>query len=339
MTRRVVRTLGGCALVFLGGPPACETPPTGPAAAPPDGIRGFNLADWTANGYASPGDPVGELDAAGANAVSIVITAYQADPAASRLRAHDPRTPTPFAVSVAADRALGLGMRVALKPHVDLDDGTWRGRIEPSDPDAWFAEYGAFVLEWARFAEAQGIGEIVIGTELAGTLPHGDRWRQLIADVRAVFSGDLSYAASWDEAHLVPFWPELDFVGIDFYYPVARRSDPGRLEILAEWQPWLARLERLHRQTGRPIVISEIGYRSVDGAALHPYAFGNDAAIDLAEQADLYWAAIEATGREGWIAGIYFWNWLASGGGGAEDMDYTPRGKPAEGVLREAWSS
>ena len=44
-------------------------------------------------------------------------------------------------------------------------------------------------------------------------------------------------------------------------------------------QPWLARLERLHRQTDRPIVITEIGYRSVDGAALHPYAFGDAAAI------------------------------------------------------------
>jgi hypothetical protein len=338
MARRLVSAFGGCALLAA-GQPACETAPTGPAEAPAGRARGFNLADWTANGYASPADPVGELAGAGADAVSIVITAYQSDAAASELRAHDPRTPTPFAVSLAALRARDLGMHVTLKPHVDLDDGTWRGRIEPSDPVAWFSEYGAFVLEWARLAEAQGIGGLVIGTELAGTLEHDDIWRRLIADVRAAFSGELTYAASWDEAHLVPFWPELDFVGIDFYFPVARRADAGRLEILAGWQPWLARLERLHRQTGRPIVIAEIGYRSVDGAALHPYAFGNDAAIDLVEQADLYWAAIEATGRESWIAGIYFWNWLAAGGGGPEDKDYTPRGKPAEDVVREAWTS
>jgi hypothetical protein len=111
------------------------------------------------------------------------------------------------------------------------------------------------------------------------------------------------------------------------------------VEILAGWQPWLNRLARLHEQTARPILITEIGYRSVDGAAMHPYAFGDDATLDLAEQADLYWGALEATGQEDWVAGVYFWNWLAAGGGGPDDTDFTPRGKPAEEVLTEAWGS
>lgn len=329
------------ALVLLLAAPGCETLPTGPAHAPADRVRGFVLADWTAEGYAfSPhAEPVDEVAAIGAREISLVVTAYQADPRDSAVRADDPRTPLPWAVRVPIATAAELGLRVTLKPHVDLDDGSWRGHIDPADPERWFDSYEEFVLAWARFAEAEGVEGFVVGTELAGTLRHEGRWRRLIEKVRAEFAGRLTYAASWDEAHLVGFWPELDFVGIDFYYPVARRPDPSRLEILAAWQPWLARLERLHRQTDRPIVITEIGYRSVDGAALHPYSFGDDATIDLAEQADLYWAALEATGREEWIAGVYFWNWLAAGGGGEHDTDFTPRGKPAEDVLREAWGS
>jgi hypothetical protein len=337
--RRLTVLVRGFALVLVAAAPGCDTLPSGPPHAPADRIRGFNLADWSPEGYAfSPhAEPVCELADVGANELSIVVTAYQSGPFESSIRAHDPRTPLPWAVRVPIATAAEVGLSVTLKPHVDLDDGSWRGHIDPADPDAWFADYEAFVLEWARFGETYEVGGFVIGTELAGTLRHEAHWRRLIERVRAEFSGKLTYAASWDEAHLVTFWSALDLVGIDFYFPVAGRPNPGRLEILAGWQPWLARLERLHRQTGKPVVITEIGYRSVRGAAQHPYAFGDDATLDLFEQADLYWAAIEATGREDWIAGIYFWNWLAAGGGGEEDTDFTPRWKPAEDVLRGAW--
>ena len=133
------------------------------------------------------------------------------------------------------------------------------------------------------------------------------------------------------------FWDALDLVGVDSYFPVADRNDAGRLEMLAGWQPWLDRLERLHRQTGKPILLTEIGYRSVDGAGKEPFTFGSGAGVDVGEQADLYWAALEATGRETWIEGVWWWNWLADGTGGALNRDYTPSGKPAEAVLTAAW--
>jgi hypothetical protein len=335
------RGLGqGLLLLLMATATGCDHPPTGPAKAPPDRIRGFNFADWTAGGYFDPpaAASLAELDAVGANSISIVITAYQESPAGSTIRLDDPRTPTSAAVSGAIEFAQRRGLTVVLKPHVDLDDGSWRGHIDPADAGAWFADYEVFVLEWALLARERGVEGLMIGTELAGTLQHEGRWRGLIGKVRAEFSGWLTYAASWDEAHLVPFWSELDYVGIDFYFPVARRADPSRLEILAGWQPWLGRLARLHGQTGRPILITEIGFRSVDGAAMHPYAFGNGAALDLDEQADLYWGAVEAAAGADWIAGLYFWNWLAAGGGGPDDTDYTPQGKPAEDVLAEAWN-
>jgi hypothetical protein len=158
----------------------------------------------------------------------------------------------------------------------------------------------------------------------------------LIERVRRVYGGEVVYAASWDGARRVGFWDAVDMVGVDFYGSVTRRRDPGRLEILSGWQPWLERLRLLHELTDRPLLLTEIGYRSVDGAGINPYLYGDDRTIDTGEQADLYWAALEALGSVDFVAGVYWWNWLADGGAGRDD--YTPGGKPAEEVLHDAWN-
>lgn len=326
----------GLVLVTL---PGCEHGPTTPASALPDRMRGITFVDWTAGGYSTPTaeSSLQDLAETGANTVTVLVTGYQSGAAANSVRAGDPRTPTPAAVTQTLLWAKTLGLRVALKPHVDVDDGTWRGHIEPAAPAEWFATYREFILPWARLAADMEAALFVIGTELAGTLSHTSEWSETIRCVREVFPGELVYAASWDEAGHVPFWRELDFVGIDFYYPVASRTDPGRLEILAGWQPWLERLRHLHRQTGRPVLLTEIGYCSTDGAGMHPYRYQDAAPLDLGEQADLYWAALEATAQVEWIAGISWWNWPADGSGGPDDAQYTPRGKPAAAKLTAAW--
>ena len=177
-----------------------------------------------------------------------------------------------------------------------------------------------------------------IGAELAGTLEHEARWRALIADVRDVYPGALVYAASWDELDRVPFWDAVDRLGVNAYFPISGRRDPTRVDLLVGWQPWLDRIEALSARTGRPWIFTEIGYRSIDGAAMDPSNFAMDRQLDLQEQADLYWAAMEVTrGRDGW-AGLYWWNWLVDGSGGPLDDNYTPAGKPAEEELEAAWS-
>lgn len=337
--RAALRAIVAIAALLLTASLACTTLPTGPSAASVPPVRGITLVDWTADGYGTRTAEIGVLTMAttGANTVVIVVTAYQADRASSRVRSGDPRTPTPAAVRRIIGVAKAQGFRVALKPHVDVDDGTWRGHIAPSDPAAWFESYRAFLVPWAALAETLGVDQLAVGTELAGTSPEEGQWRRTIDAVRTVFRGEILYAASWDEAGRVPFWDAVDLVGVDFYFPVEERSDAGRLEILAAWQPWLDRLERLHRQTGREILLSEIGYRSVDGAGMAPHDSERSAALDTGEQADLYWAALEATAKLPWIRGLYWWNWPADGSGGPLDVGFTPRGKPAAHELAVRW--
>jgi hypothetical protein len=212
----------------------CTELPTEPAAAAGMVVRGVTLADWTSSGYGRPSAmaAVDRIAAAGANRLVIVVTAYQNRTSDNIVRTDPNRTPTGSAVAVAAARAATQGLEVAVKLHVDLYGGEWRGNIRPSNPTAWFESYGAFVDQWADFADGIGAAQLVIGTELAGTIEHEDRWRALIAEARSRFGGEVVYAASWDEAQRVPFWDAVDRAGVDFYAPVSARPDAGRVEIL-----------------------------------------------------------------------------------------------------------
>lgn len=331
---------GWCAAAVVAAALAvsCDELPTEPAQSQRMPVKGVTLVDWSSDGFAraSAREALADIARAGANTVVLIRTAYQASASADVVEVR-PRTPTIASLEAAASEAAALGLRVVIKPHVDLDDGSWRGNIDPQDVAAWFASYAEFVLEAALLAQRVGAAQLVVGTEMAGTIEREDLWRSLIALVREAYSGEVVYAASWDNAARIGFWDALDAVGVDFYGAVARRDQPGRVELLAGWQPWIDRLHRLHRLTGKRILLTEIGYRSVDGAGQAPFAFGTDERIDTGEQADLYWAALEALGGRRWIEGVYWWNWLASGEGGADNDDYTPKGKPAQEELERAW--
>ncbi len=316
-------------------PTESEPVPSGPPR------RAITFVDWTRSGYSTPEAraSLDELADTGANTVVFVVTAYQLTARSSGVGSHFPLTPDDLAVLEARAHAGNLGLACALKLHVDVLDGSWRGLIEPERPDVWFETYTDFATFWAGFAETWGFEELAFGTELATlSAAHEAEWRALIAAVREVYSGRLVYAASWDEAEHVPFWDALDAVGVDAYFAVAGRRDASRLEMLAAWQPWLARLERLSRRTGREIQLTELGYMSRDGAGMNPPRFEGEEPLDLEEQADLYWAALTAVASAPRITGICIWNWPARAEGGVLDTDYTPRGKPAGEILRRAWS-
>ena len=318
---------------------SCEALPDAPARWNQTPIRGMTIVAWSRDGYDNADlTMLREIRQTGATHLSILTTAYQSSLHAEAVRADSARTPSSASLRRLLSDARAAGLETTLKPHIDLDDNAWRAFIDPTDPRAWFASYRSWILPLAALADSAGCRQLVIGSELAGTIRHEEEWRDLIREIRTIYHGDLVYASSWDEAFNVPFWDALDFVGVDYYFPVTTRSDPGRLDILAGWQPTLERLHMLERRAGRPVLLTEIGYRSIDGAGRAPWEYATTGEIDLAEQADLYWGMLEALSASGWISGLYVWNWSADGGGGEHDDDYTPRGKPALDELTAAWS-
>ena len=139
----------------------------------------------------------------GAEWVSIVATGHQREHTSTRIRRTE-ATPSDAGIVHMIDVAHDLGLQVMLKPHVDLshDPDHWRGDIgttwqgQPESWDRWFRSYRAFIFHHAELAQANGVDQLSVGTELAGTVGRSKSWRRVIAGVRARFDGTLTYAAT-----------------------------------------------------------------------------------------------------------------------------------------------
>jgi hypothetical protein len=70
----------------------------------------------------------------------------------------------------------------------------------------------------------------------------------------------------------------------------------------------------------------------MDGAAVHPWDYTLSAPPDLEEQRRAFSAFVKVWSEVSRLAGVFFWDWY--GAGGPTDTRYTPRGKPAAGVIR-----
>jgi hypothetical protein len=237
------------------------------------------------------------------------------------------------------------GLAVLLKPHLWLaerTDGVWRGDIDPSPAEwpAWSQNYRAVLVKYARLADELGVAGISIGSELTAVATgHPEFWRRLAAALRQEYSGFLTYAANWDqEFEEATWWDAVDFVGVDAFWPLLDAADEVlsaavcRTRLSAVRQ----RLEAVAARFDRPVLLTEIGYKSAVGAAYQPWEWHDGQTSDLDGQALIYRCIRDVFGTdpEPHIAGVYFWLWYtAPAWGGPGNSGFTPRGKPAEGVL------
>lgn len=302
-------------------------------------VKGVSLLDWSQSGYQSnfATAQIDHVQNLGASHLGLIATYYQNDPTSSVISPTS-RTPSLATLEEILNAIDQRGLKVLIKPHVDLESDGSRTTIDPDRPENWFSNYRDLILPLADLAERHSASHFIVGTELSSTIRYENEWRRLISEIRSRYSGQLVYAANWDEVYEVPFWDALDLIGVDFYYPISDANNPTRLELLENWQLWLGRLAQLKDQVGKNILFTEIGYRSIDGAGIRPYDFEVQADPDPEEQGDLYWAAIEACSDKEWIEGLLWWGWPAyRERSSTAATGYTPKGKPAEEILRQAW--
>lgn len=239
------------------------------------------------------------------------------------------------------------GLRVVLMPIILLSDprgNEWRGVINPPSWDDWMEQYEQFLLHFARIAAAGDVEVMTIGSELvsAEKYVHVDQWRGLIQSVRRVFPGKLSYSANWDHYKMVRFWSELDLIGMTSYYKLADEPNPTVDELVEEWKPIKRGILRWQEKIGKPILFTEVGWCSQEGASIEPwnyYRSQHATRAGLEEQKNNYIAFIETwhdqvLRPDPTVGGIIWWEWPKVEGG-PEDFNYTPKGKPAEKILRE----
>ncbi|HEX9124618.1 MAG TPA: hypothetical protein VF984_14870 [Actinomycetota bacterium] len=315
-------------------------------------VGGPKELTWATSGYVGrgPEQAMANLADTGAGWVAIIPKWWQDDVASTQIHPLDPPVPTDEEIVQAIRHAHDLGLRVMLKPHLGFvhDPEHWHGEIgtawndDPAAWDRWFASFRRFIIHFADIAEAEEVEQSSVGCELQGATRKAERWREIVRDVRDHFSGTLVYSANWGgEETGLPWWDAVDLIGVDAYYPLTEGNDPTLGELKAAWTPYVEQLAELSAAWGdKPIVFTEIGYRSVDGANRLPADMELRGLPDLQEQADCYRAALESVWGQPWFAGMYWWDWSSSlVVGGPADTSFTAYRKPAEGVIRSWYRS
>ena len=277
-----------------------------------------------------------EIAQTGADTVSLVLSWHQHSVRSTELR-REPATPSDDELRRAIQDAQSVGLDVMLLPILRLEtreDGEWRGVLRPDDRMEWFLSYSEFILHYARLAAEEGVSLYSVGSELGSMEEAETEWRNLIAEVRTVFPGRLTYSANWDHYQRTPFWDALDLVGTTGYHELSSQGEtnPTLDELTGAWTPILADLREFAESVEREVLITEIGYVSQTGAAYHPWDYTATGPVDLGAQRDLYEAFYRSVNGAEWLGGVAFWTWF--GDGGSSDDGYTPRGKPAEQVVR-----
>jgi hypothetical protein len=310
-----------------------EVPPLEPTSPPPQ--RGIALGLYSEDPDWSYGYFFDEMKAAGASHVAIVVPWYIKTVRDTRIFDHQrltvPMRTVERAIADAAARDLTVFMFPILRVE-DKSDGGWRGSLEPRDLDEFYRSYTDYILRFARLAEKHGVPLLSVGSELGSLDVQERRWRRVIARVREVYNGRLTYSANWDHYREVKFWDALDFAGVTGYFELsdkqkAPREDPDLAQLIHSWREHYMRLIRWQHRVGKPLILTEVGYLSQRGTAARPWNEGADEQLDLEIQRRCYEAFRRVWDDEPRLEGAYFWNWF--GWGGPTSKEYTPRGKPA----------
>lgn len=271
-----------------------------------------------------------------------------------------------------SDRDLGVikttqlakrqGIKTILKPHIWLRnaDTHWRGEIamtSEEDWQTWFENYESFILHYARLAEQEKIEILCIGTELHQTCEiKNNEWVVLIGKIREVYSGKLTYAANFNEEYEdVKFWNLMDYIGIQAYFPLSKDENPTLEALKAGWNNPIAELRKFSKKYNKPILFTEVGYKSTKDAAKTPWSWPQSISKEERQiiysektQALCYEAMFQTVWKEPWLAGIYLWKWYPNfnqtrtrGNWSEEDrknyfnVDFTPQNKEAEQVMKK----
>ena len=322
----------------VAAPPVADvTPVTGAAARSGLPYRAAAMqlqrVDWTDKYKAS----IDECAAVGFDTVEFVVDTRQEDGTSNRIYLDGRMTPSPQMLSDLIRHAKAKKLRVILMPIVLLDDpkgDEWRGTLTPQSWEKWFDSYRDMLTHFAWVAQGNGVDVFVVGSELVSSEKHPDEWRKTIAAVRKVFKGKLTYSANWDVYASVPFWDQLDLIGMNSYWKLGEDKDVTVEQIVAKWKKIQANVLPFVRGQGKPLLFTEIGWCSLENAAKEPWDYTKSAEpVDLDLQKRLYEGFFEAWYGNPYLGGYGVWEWTP-GDGGSKDRGYTPENKPAEQVLK-----
>ncbi len=261
--------------------------------------------------------------------------------------------PSPFRVSQGAGgendaaviasfrHAKDLNMQVLMKPQIWFP-GSWPGGVEMSneaDWKLWFQNYHEWIAHYALLSAIHEVDVFCAGVEFAkATLSHPQAWSDMIKNLRQIYPGPVTYAANWgNEAEKLAFGHELDFIGVNCYYPLSDKEEASKAELTAGFARIKRKLEAIHQRHRVPIVLTEVGFRCVEGAWRNPHAETEGRSFDEQAQKLGYEVVFEGLADADWCHGMFWWKWPSYLGYAQRNLtSFTPCHRPAMAVI-EKW--
>ena len=235
---------------------------------------------------------------------------------------------------------------VMIKPQIWVAKGEFTGTIEMTSEDDWLQfenDYSNFILTFARIAAQEKVAIFCIGTELEKFVSNRpEYWKSLIAEVKLIYKGKITYAANWDEYTKTSFWEDLDYIGIDGYFPLSKEKTPKIATLKTAWEKHKGLMKKHTDSLNKQILFTEFGYRSIDYAAAKPWEVDyTKTSVNLTAQVNTTQALFEALWQEKWFAGGFIWKWFIDyeNVGGKNNARFTPQNKPVENVIKEFYKS
>ena len=236
-------------------------------------------------------------------------------------------------------------VNLMIKPQIWVWRGEFTGNIAMKSEENWKVledSYSKFILTYAKVAQELNASVFCIGTELENFVSKRPVfWKELIKKIRAVYKGKLTYAANWDEYKRVSFWNELDYIGIDAYFPLSDKKLPTIEDFEKGWKVHKEEINRVRNSIHKPILFTEYGYRSVDFTGKEPWK--SDKVIDsvnLDAQKNATQAIYNVFWKEDWFAGGFLWKWFHKHEqvGGENNNRFTPQNKPTEALIKKLYA-
>ena len=229
-----------------------------------------------------------------------------------------------------------MGLRIILKPMINCRNGVWRAHINFFDLDVpcepkwskWFPNYEKYILKFAKIAEKTKCEMFMIGCELVSTERKEIYWRELVAKVREVYHGLITYNTDKYQEAEVKWWDCVDVISSSGYYPQS------------EWEDNLSRIKKVVDNYKKPFFFAECGCMCVKGCQEVPNDWTFKGEMDLLIQETYFKMMFDVSKKHPWIEGFGIWDWNSTNTDYLSDTKgYSVYNKPAAKVIKQFYES
>lgn len=282
-----------------------------------------------------------ELKLLKANTASFLYTCFVRDKFSSQVFCDSYNSPRFDQFMGAIDRAKQSGLAVAARFYIDISDGMWRCSLSPLDSEFFFKTYKENLMNFAISLEHRSVEMLIVGAELCNLtdLKFKEDWKELIKEIRTVYSGKITYGANWDyvngkrEIETVSFWDFLDYVGVDQYMALSKGM--SKFEFYNMQQAAFRDYVNIAKKYNKKLIVTEVGYPGTEHLLSAPYNWKLTGRSDEELQAFAYEKTFNAIKENPNIEGVFVWRKLDSS---PEDMKtYKPNETSYELYMRKAW--